>query len=291
MTAPNKSAAGETAALTSTQHQHDDTRLAAALDLIAGGIPVIPLHSPVLVGNLFRCSCGHDCDKDAAKHPRCPHGLSDASLDPPHVRWWWQRWPEANVGLVLPAWLVVVDVDHADGLAVLHAEGLDLPATAMVRTGRGAHYYYSLPAGVVVRPGVRFRPHVDLRKLGNYVVAPPSRHITGHVYTWDTSLDETADAPAWLVGLGEREGERRPGKPVEKWRRLVAEGVGEGGRNAAVASLAGKLLYQNVDPFVILDLCLCWNETRCRPPLPDDEVVETVNSVASTHLRRNGGAA
>lgn len=36
---------------------------------------------------------------------------------------------------------------------------------------------------------------------------------------------------------------------------------------------------------MILDLLLCWNAARCRPPLPEDEVVRTVESITRLHLR------
>ena len=40
-----------------------------------------------------------------------------------------------------------------------------------------------------------------------------------------------------------------------------------------------------LDPFVALDLLLCWNAMRCRPPLPEHEVVRTIESIARLHLR------
>ena len=42
---------------------------------------------------------------------------------------------------------------------------------------------------------------------------------------------------------------------------------------------------RGVDPFVALDFLLCWNATRCRPPLPEHEVVRTIESIARLHLR------
>jgi hypothetical protein len=40
----------------------------------------------------------------------------------------------------------------------------------------------------------------------------------------------------------------------------------------------------------VLELLLCWNRVRCRPPLPDDEVAETVASIERTHSRHAGSA-
>ncbi|MFO1301135.1 MAG: primase alpha helix C-terminal domain-containing protein [Burkholderiaceae bacterium] len=75
------------------------------------------------------------------------------------------------------------------------------------------------------------------------------------------------------------------GHPLSHWRRLVGEGVAEGARNATIASLAGHLLWHQVDPHVVLELLLSWNRQRCRPPLADDEVAATVASIARTHVR------
>jgi hypothetical protein len=70
------------------------------------------------------------------------------------------------------------------------------------------------------------------------------------------------------------------------WRKLVADGVTEGERNNTIASLTGHLLWHGVDPDVVLELLLCWNRVRCRPPLPDDEVIRTVDSIARLHQQR-----
>ena len=73
------------------------------------------------------------------------------------------------------------------------------------------------------------------------------------------------------------------GATLAHWRRLVKEGVREGERNTSVASLAGHLLWHGLDPTVVLDLLLSWNATRCRPPLPEDEVARTVESIMRLH--------
>lgn len=46
---------------------------------------------------------------------------------------------------------------------------------------------------------------------------------------------------------------------------------------------AGHLLWHGVDPEVTLELLRCWNAHRCAPPLPDEEVVRTVQSTTQLH--------
>ena len=50
-----------------------------------------------------------------------------------------------------------------------------------------------------------------------------------------------------------------------------------------MASLAGHLLWREVDTDVVLELLLCWNRVRCRPPLPDAEVAAVVRSITRLH--------
>ena len=69
------------------------------------------------------------------------------------------------------------------------------------------------------------------------------------------------------------------------------KGAKEGERNDHVARLAGLLFRRGVDPLAALDLVLCWNATRCKPPLSEDEVKRTVDSIAARENRRREGSA
>lgn len=194
--------------------------------------------------------------------------------------------------------IIVLDSDGPAGEESLR--GRALPPTPTVLTGGGGvHRYYRHPGGRMpnaVRLGGL--AGVDLRGDGGYVVAPPSLHPSGRRYEWAPSLSPAdipvADPPAWLLDLlHHAPAADRPGRPAgatapDEWRRLVA-GVDEGARNESVARLAGHLLRRYVDPYVGLDLCLAWNEARCRPPLEAAEVERTVRSVAAAEVRRRGG--
>jgi hypothetical protein len=153
--------------------------LDAALAYARHGIPVLPVHAPAPSGG---CSCLRpDCPRPG-KHPRVRHGLSEAGTDPQQLRSWWERWPEANLGLRTGIVMDVADVDSAEGRAGLrHLLGGELPAGPTVRTGAGWHFWFR-PLGYGNR--VRLLPGVDWRGEGGYVLAPPSRHVTGRAYTW-----------------------------------------------------------------------------------------------------------
>jgi hypothetical protein len=214
--------------------------------------------------------------------------------DASEVRGWFARWPDAGVAIVTGALseLVVLDVDPRHGgersLAELEREHGSLPRSLEAATGGGGRHVYFRHPGGVVRNRVGLAPGLDVRGDGGLVVAPPSVHPSGRRYAWHRGQSpgeiEPADLPGWLDALA-RGPRLRTGHGLADWRRLVREGVPEGQRNDSVASLTGHLLWRGIDPALALELLLCWNRVRCRPPLPDDEVVRTVESITRTHLR------
>jgi len=229
------------------------------------------------------------------KIPLTTHGCKDATTDQATLtRWWEQQWPDANIGLATgPAsGVFVLDVDGEEGeasLRALEAEHGALPATAESLTGGGGrHLFFKWPqSGVVKNSAGKLGACLDVRGEGGYVVMPPSVHPSGRKYVWSVdSGDQIVPAPAWLLHLIANPQGKRP-TPVSEWRSLM-KGVPEGQRNQSLARIAGKLLRSRIDPFMALELCLAWNETRCVPPLPHDEVTQTVNSIAGRELARRG---
>jgi Bifunctional DNA primase/polymerase, N-terminal/Primase C terminal 1 (PriCT-1) len=186
--------------------------------------------------------------------------------------------------------LVVVDVDPLHGgagsLEALERAHGPLPETVRATTGGGGvHLYFAHPGGPVPNK-VGLVAGIDLRGDGGFVVAPPSVHPSGRRYVWlrPDRPDEAVPAamPGWLIQLVRERG-YRPGHTLAHWRRLVEDGVQEGERNSSIASLAGHLFWRGIDPKVVLDLLLCWNARRCRPPLSEEEVARTVDSIMRLH--------
>jgi hypothetical protein len=217
--------------------------------------------------------------------------LQQRIADAAEIDTWYQRWPDANVGIVTGAvsGLVVLDVDPqhggADSLArIEHAHG-PLPRTAEVATGGGGRHLYFRHPGGTLHNRAGLRPGLDVRADGGCVVAPPSVHPSGRRYAWrvDPQDGPPVDVPAWLLDATWPGG--RPSHGLAHWRHLVREGVDEGARNATLASLTGHLLWHQVDAAVALELLLAWNRLRCRPPLADDEVARVVQSIVRIHQR------
>lgn len=167
------------------------TNQTAALDYAAQGFAVLPLHWPVNGG----CSCfrGDECEHPG-KHPIAslvPRGLHSATTDPDVIRRWWTDQPEANIGLRTGDAFDVIDVDSADGQAALdalvaeHGTPYTLAVARSGRDGHGRHVYVS-PGGQKALSGGRTAPAgVDVKGNGGYVVAPPSQHVSGALYTWE----------------------------------------------------------------------------------------------------------
>lgn len=211
------------------------------------------------------------------------------------VTHWFERWPEANVGIVTGeiSNLVVLDIDpkHGgdDSLARLERQHGPLPATVEAISGGGGRHLYFAHPGAETRNRAGLAQGIDLRGDGGYIVAPPSIHPTGNPYIWRKghSPDEMtlAPLPHWLMmSLGGP----RVGRSLADWRRLAREGVPEGERNSTVASFAGHLLWHGVDADVALELLLSWNRMRCRPPLDDAEVAQVVASITRLHEAQPG---
>jgi hypothetical protein len=248
----------------------------AALDYIARGWSVIPVRPrdkrPLVAWQAYQTQA--------------------ASADV--VRAWFAHWPRANVGLVTGriSRLVVLDIDttHGGDASLRHLEsvhGALTPTVAAITGGGGHHLYFAHPGGFVHNKTGLVRG-VDVRGDGGYVVAPPSVHASGRPYAWMPSRSPRecalAPLPAWVRALMHPAGER-VGHPLRYWRALVKEGVAEGERNNAIASLAGLLLWHGLDAHVTLDLLLAWNAQRCHPPLADEEVVRTVQSIVRVIAR------
>jgi hypothetical protein len=147
-----------------------------------------------------------------AKRPLTEHGLHDASSDLEQVERWWSRWPDANVALRTGEHFDVLDVDAPDGLDTLSSlvggDHVELPPGPAVLTPNGGVHLYFAPTGLGNR--ARFRPGLDWRGAGGYVLAPPSIGPNGIGWRWwpgancpdvDASRSPIEPVPGWLLEL------------------------------------------------------------------------------------------
>jgi hypothetical protein len=199
----------------------------------------------------------------ASKEPlKGSRGFKDATGNAAVIRRVFGSRAARNIGVRTGAVsrLWVLDVDDPAALAGLEACHGGLPTTRMVATSRGRHYWWRLGRVPVPSSAGRIAEGIDARGDGGYVLAPPSVHDTGAIYTWvnDAPLVE---APAWLVELAIRRPvpriseqaialQRRPhgvGEPspygraaLEREISLLAQ-TSEGGRNGQLNRAAFAL--------------------------------------------------
>lgn len=247
--------------------------LEAALSYVARGWAVFPVYHP---------SDTRDTSPPGkrGKIPigfLVPHGLKDATTDPRVVRDWWNRVPDANIGISCGmSDLCVCDIDSAEGEAALESCG-ELPETLEAKTSKGRHLYMRGTS----QSNNGILPRVDRKSLGGYVVAPPSVHESGHVYEFSDPDVPVAPAPSWFLEL-------RPAarEDVSGEGKLYEEPVfDEGKRNSGLLSVAGKAWRAGMDADALLTHLSTVNQKRCLPPLPEDEVRSVWQSVTGRYAK------
>lgn len=286
-------------------------KLAAALGYLKRGWSVIPLHT---AREDDFCACGDPYCKSIGKHPSAGK-WKRWSQQPPserQVREWWDRTPDANVGIPtgIVSGLVVIDVDDRHGgeeeWRDLAAE-CGLPETASVRTPNGRHYYFARPPDVEQignRTGIRHG--IDVRADGGYVVAPPSTRERGGEYVWEVGTESEDEIPplamlpaallkiiraqAADLGDGAKKNPKiefaayaRIGESDGAAGRAAAEGrmppdIEEGSRNDTLTRIAGHLAAKAAP--------LNWESISaqlkridaacCKPPLDDPQILESM---------------
>ncbi len=186
------------------------TPLDAALGYAARGWPVFP------------CEWRNG---ERWKRPLLEHGLHAASSNAETIGAWWDRWPNALIGVPTGERIraVVLDIDRKngiDGLATFgHLDCPILPATPTVctPTGGGLHLYFARPDGGLRNSnGGRGRgigPGLDWRGDGGYVLVPGSGGYRWDRWTFDNC--KPVPVPPTLVPREpERSTSTRPLRPT-----------------------------------------------------------------------------
>ncbi|MQA92689.1 MAG: hypothetical protein GEU90_21110 [Gemmatimonas sp.] len=140
------------------------------------------------------------------KAPLTANGLHDATTEEKLIGLRARNLKDPNLGIAAAMGhrlrsgrhLMALDVDPpADGdnsLAELEAEFGALPPTRTHRTPRGG-WHYLFGTTEPARCAVGFRPGLDTRGAGGYIVIPPSRGYSVE------ATGPITDAPGWLVDL------------------------------------------------------------------------------------------
>jgi hypothetical protein len=278
--------------------------LGTALAFARRGHAVLPLTWPVAVNGRLRCSCRRAADCNSpAKHPYgrlVPNGLLAATTDETVIRQWFADEPQANLGVVTDK-LIVLDIDPRHGgdtsLATLERDHDFPPSWRALTGGGGEHVIFACPDGVTVASSAAasnplLGPGIDIRARDGYIVAVPSRHISGRDYVWSVDHHPAevpiAEAPAWLVEAlsAGKQPDSVARRDAAQWA-IERAGLVTEYRDMAVASVAGKLLRAvSLDPAFVATLVHDWNACHCSPPLPEREVAAIINRIAKREIAR-----
>jgi putative DNA primase/helicase len=262
--------------------------LDAALEYAARGWAVFPCHS--IRDGKCTCDKGEACESPG-KHPEydgkdLKHGCHSATNDRAQIIEWWRRYPDANVGIATGemSGFFVLDIDlkndGPDNLFEIERECGKLPETVESQTGSGGRHILFIHPGFRIGNKIGFKPGLDIRGDGGYIVAPPSIHESGRRYEWEMSSlpDDVplAEAPQWLIDLITKPDHKQSiqvaGDPPAK--------IPEGKRNSTLTSLAGSLRQRGCGQETILAALLAENKARCQPPLSEDEVQKIAGSIS-----------
>ena len=244
-----------------------------------------------------------------AAHPCCPPDHKCASpgkvpyniITGKHLENWqnhglvtpvqWETWKEeheykkCNIGFLTgsPSSIIAVDIDSKEGfdLFLEVSESTKAPETWSFRTAKGWRFCYRYCGRAkslnVESDGSRFEILADKKQT----VAPPSVHPSGTTYEWIKlpKYTEIAVAPEWLISIEPTSSSNIPGPWEEIHEEEIA--VPAGNRNEFLTKLAGHLLAPSaLPPNEVLIWLRLFNEKKCNPPLPENEIKTIVKSIS-----------
>lgn len=99
------------------------SKLAHALDAASRNLPVFP---------------------QSGKVPGIRSWPTNASTNPDVIKRWWQRRPDADIGVALPSDIYVLDADTPEAMNALGEWDLS-GSTLTIATARGVHMYFRVP--------------------------------------------------------------------------------------------------------------------------------------------------
>lgn len=222
------------------------------------------------------------------KSPKIPSGFQKATIDEMQIETWWRKWPDANIGIAtgkLSGGICVIDLDldedkGKNGIKTLKdwqdSHGL-IPPTAVAITGRGGWHIY-FKASEEVKCRINLLPGVDVRGDGGYVVAPPSVHLNGNEYKWadNMSPEEIGVAPIddnirYLLMQGVAPNYTKPSY-------VAPDKIPQGERNGTIFKFACMMQAKGASDQTIYAATMTENQSKCVPPLSDQEVRQIVSS-------------
>lgn len=193
------------------------------------------------------------------KVPLTRNGCKDATTDAAQIKAWWQKYPNANIGLATGSvsqnvFVIDLDIDEDRGIDGYHSledwqrEHGDFPETWTAITGRGGyHLYYRGNGKIKNRAGII--DGVDIRGNGGYVVAPPSIHTiklawAEAVHIWKNEKPQLILPEAYM----QEAKELQEANMADDGKRGIIQEYLEGKTQVCAREIWEKALGENVSP-------------------------------------------
>lgn len=264
--------------------------LDAALDYAARGWRAVPVYEPVK--GICSCKRGKEC-QSPGKHPRLTAWQTKATIEIAQIETWWRQWPSANVGVALGKASGIVDLECDTPEAeqqLLRIFSTAMPVCPTFQSQRGKHRLFRFDARLPDKAMVKLHG-IEVRIGGGgkgcCSIFPPSMHAEGKRYQWLVAPDEV-DPPALCEQVFDELGcskQSRGKRTAREWRGVIQEGAAEGLRNLTATEWIGKKIGAMLDVSDSTALMLAydevhlWNVHRNRPPLGDEELRNTFDSI------------
>jgi len=208
--------------------------------------------------------------------------------DEAQIETWWQKWPDANIGIVTGSIsnLTVIDVDSDAGNDAIEEHLPDSLITPIAKSPKGKHIYFQYKEGIT--NATRFLTDCDIRSEGGYIIAPPSCNGSGAAYGWqlkpkDNPLAFLPDSLTNIItnayikgGYGGENGVQRPHVTTKTTRDHTLFMAGNRDNDlfhAANCLVKGGMKKENIEQ--ILSLIA---SNGCVPPFPENEAKTKIES-------------
>ncbi|MBT9670435.1 DNA primase [Secundilactobacillus kimchicus] len=224
------------------------------------------------------------------------------------IRKLWQQHPTANIALRTTNFFVV-DIDRNHGVGVDGFQSLKdfnhpdyfRKTLAQETAGGGKQMFYLKRKDLEVNQNIGWLPGVDIKAhVNNYVVVAPS-HNHGRHYQWLNRYPIATAKRELVQAINATNADSYSGTEASEFTgnktattklfEQIINGLGfTGGRNNALASFVGGLLYRNVDPEIAYQLAMVANHNT-EESLEPSEFDKTFESMMKKELRRRGSGS
>lgn len=226
-------------------------------------------------------------------------------LTPEEVRKVWKRYPTAQIALRTTNFFVV-DIDrHKDGsdgfksIEEFNHPELFEGTLSQSTAGGGQQIFFMKTKKDEVGQKIGWLPGVDIKAhINNYVMVAPSE-INGRCYKWLNKNPIIQPKSLLIAEINKHKKSNYEPKSYQpnaeksataELFEKVVNGLGAtGGRNNALASFIGGLLFRGVNARETYQLALLANENT-ESPLPDNEVNRTFESMLQKEISRREAA-